>query len=92
MKTLMVLISLLMLLSPFAQASECTFSSKPQIIFQADHELHQVWSEEGAEVFQSNELPSSPSFLNYLSTIQSKISDLNPYSLLRKEYDDFMNT
>jgi len=78
--------------SQFAFAGECKFLTNPKIISQSDHELHEFWIEKNVDVFASNKIPNSTSLLKYLSTIKNKIPDTDPYSLLHKEYNDFMNT
>jgi hypothetical protein len=75
-----------------AFAVECKFLSNPNVISQTDHELHQFWIEENIDVFRSQKKPNTASLLKYLSTVASKFTDTNPYSLLEKTYNEFIKT
>lgn len=87
-----ILFFLILIFSNIAFGGECKFSSSANIISQSEHELHQIWVVEDNEVFVSNLMPESDSLLKYKTEIESKIPDTNPYALLNKEYNDFMNT
>ena len=83
---------LILLASQFAFADECAFSTAPTVVFKADHELHQIWIEENKDIFSSTQMPHVVSFTKYLASIKSKLSNLAPDFLLRKQYDDFLNS
>lgn len=83
---------LLLVVSNIALARECNFSSSPKIISQLENELHQFWLTEERDVFKSSLMPKSPQLNEYLSELKSRVKDTNPYTLLAKEYNDFMNS
>ncbi|MGZ3785243.1 MAG: hypothetical protein ACXWR0_11915 [Bdellovibrio sp.] len=87
-----VILSFFTCVSQFALAGECIFSSKPIIISQSEHELHQFWQIDDNAVFMSNEIPSSAPFIDFISSVKNKIADTSPKALLSKQYNDFISS
>ena len=83
---------LILLVSQLVLAEECAFSTLPTVIFKGDYELHQTWLEETKNVFSSSSMPTDVSFSKYLTSVEEKISNVSPDFLLRKQYDDFLNS
>jgi hypothetical protein len=75
-----------------AFGNECQFSQSPTVIFQAPHELHQVWTLNDSPLYESSTVADDPAFSDFQSEIKKRVSDLDQYSILKREYQDFMQS
>jgi hypothetical protein len=71
--------------------AECKLPA-PSVIHEAPHELLQTWLLDDSPILESEQLPDNAAFLSFRNEIRKRVSDLNPYSVLQREYDDFMRS
>lgn len=89
-------LTLLLLTGPGAAwargaSDECGLAS-PTVIHQAPHELLETWILDDAPILWTKRLPDNAALLGFRKEIQDRVADLDPYSILRREYQDFVRS
>jgi len=75
-----------------AAANECRWGQPPTIIFEAPHELHQYWTIDDAPIYGAPSVTDDFAFLEFRSEIAKRVPDLDPFSILQREYNDFIRS
>ena len=80
-------------LTPAAGADDdCRLVPSPTIIYQAEHELHQSWTVDDSAVFWSRKSPAAAAYSGFHDEIRKRVPDLDPYSILQRQYQDFIRS
>lgn len=64
----------------------------PTIINQAPHQLLQTWTMDDTPILWSEQLPNNVALTGFQMEIKKRVDDLDPYSVLQREYDDFIRS
>ncbi|MFL5812701.1 MAG: hypothetical protein ACJ763_03920 [Bdellovibrionia bacterium] len=82
----------LLLSTSAAFGNECHIHESPIVLFQAAHELHQVWTINDSPIYGSPSVSDDLALSNYQSEIEKRVPDHNQISLLKHEYQDFLQS
>lgn len=75
-----------------AFGNECNISQAPTVLFQAPHELHEIWTIDDSPIYWSHKVTDEPALSDYQSEIKKRVPDLNQFSILQREYQDFIQS
>ena len=79
-----------LLLGIFSSTPTCQWNAPPQILFQGQHELHQVWELDNSRELWDPADPSRPLLSGFRTQIESRIPDLDARSIIRRMYLEFL--
>lgn len=75
-----------------AFGNDCNIAESPAIISQSIHELHQVWTIDDSRVYWSQFVTDDPEFLAFRNEIAKLVPDLDQFSILQREHQDFIQS
>lgn len=75
-----------------AFGNECQISQAPTVLFQAPHELHEIWTIDDSPIYGSHRVTDENVLSDYQSEIKKRVPDLNQFSILQHEYQDFIQS